>query len=95
MSGGSRSRLVPWILLAALSLNSFAGPFLILVVVMGGESNRWPPDRPVEWIVGGTVIVFEIVLLAACLTAGGWSKRLPARPRLSSSDSPGGSTTRP
>ena len=28
-----------------------AGRSLILVVVRGGASPDWPPDRPVEWIV--------------------------------------------
>ncbi len=41
---------LPYVLLGAMTLVSFGGPFVILVVVRGGPSARWPPDRPVEWI---------------------------------------------
>ena len=37
-------------LLLAMTLVSFGGPFVILVVLRGGTSAEWPPDRPVEWV---------------------------------------------
>jgi hypothetical protein len=40
---------LPYFLLGGLTCASFGGPFVILVVVSGGGSARWPPDRPVEW----------------------------------------------
>ncbi len=61
-------------LLGTLSLASFGGPFLILLVVMGGESNRWPPDRSIEWIVTGAVVALELVLLVACVTIRWWGR---------------------
>ena len=41
---------LPYVLLGAMTFASFGGPFVILVVVRGGSSARWPPDRPVEWV---------------------------------------------
>ena len=38
---------------AELSLVSFAGPFLVIGVIRGGENSHWPPDRPVEWLATG------------------------------------------
>ena len=36
-----------------MTVVSFGGPFLILVVVRGGASADWPPDRAIEWITIG------------------------------------------
>jgi len=69
----------PWVLLGAMSLVSFGGPFLILVVVQGGASPYWPPDRTVEWITIGVVLGLFAVLFVACITLGWWYP--PLRPR--------------
>ncbi len=81
MSGGSQGWLFSLVLLGALTLGSLGGPLLILVVVMGGASGGWPPDRPVEWIVAVGVVVVEILLLAGCLTVGWWGRPFLARSR--------------
>lgn len=93
MNGGSRGWSFTLILLGMLSLSSFGGPFLILVVVMGGESRRWPPDRPIEWIVMTGVVAIEVVLIVACLTVSWWRRPFwaPSPAHHSEPESPGGS----
>jgi len=55
-----------------MSIVSFGGPFLIFVVVRGGESARWPPDRAIEWITIALVFSLLITLFFACVTIGWW-----------------------
>ncbi len=52
-----------YLLLGLMSLATFGGPFLIGAALRGGDSPKWPPDRPVEWVVfsgvtGVVVVVF-------------------------------------
>jgi hypothetical protein len=51
-------------LLAAMTLLSFGGPFLIGAIMRGGVSPDWPPDRPVEWIAftGVTGLVVAVLI---------------------------------
>jgi uncharacterized membrane protein YedE/YeeE len=63
---------LPYFLLGALTLVTFGGPLAMLLVVRGGPSPDWPPDRLVEWIVIGEVIGLAIVLFSACVTIGWW-----------------------
>ncbi len=65
---------LPYILLAALSLVSFAGPFLIIMVIRGGESSLWPPDRLVEWLAIGVLLALFLFLFAACLSIRIWHR---------------------
>ncbi len=67
-----RSSFGPYALLGAMSLVAFGGPFLVLVVVQGGPSAHWPPDRPLEWLTITLVLVLFIVLFLACLTNAWW-----------------------
>jgi hypothetical protein len=60
-------------LLAALTLVCFGGPFLVMVVVRGGASPEWPPDRPLEWFTIGGVLVLFAVLFLACVTISWWA----------------------
>ena len=50
-------------LLAAMTLLSFGGPFLIGAIMRGGDSPNWPPDRPVEWTAFGGVTALVVVVL--------------------------------
>jgi hypothetical protein len=63
---------LPYALLGALSLVCFGGPFLILVVVRGGASPHWPPDRPLEWSTIALVFGLFIALFVACVTLHLW-----------------------
>ena len=63
---------LPYVLLAALSVVCFGGPFVIAAVVMGGESSRWPPDRPVEWWAIGAVMLLFLTLFIACVSIRAW-----------------------
>jgi hypothetical protein len=64
----------PLVLLGLLSVATFAGPFLILLVIRGGARRDWPPDRPVEWVVFSAVCAAVVLLMAACLIAGLWAR---------------------
>jgi hypothetical protein len=66
---------LPYVLLGAMTAVSFGGPFVILLVVRGGASANWPPDRPVEWITIGLVIWLAIALFFACVSIGWWYPR--------------------
>jgi len=70
----SRERLpaLPYVLLGAMTLISFGGPFVILIIVRGGASANWPPDRPVEWITIGIVLWLAVALFLACVSIGWW-----------------------
>jgi hypothetical protein len=63
---------LPYALFAALSLVCFGGPFVVLVVVQGGPSPRWPPDRPLEWITIALVIGLFVAFFLACVTLSWW-----------------------
>lgn len=63
---------LPYFLLGGLTLISFGGPFAMLVIVRGGPSARWPPDRLVEWVVIGLVCTLAVTLFWACVTLGWW-----------------------
>ena len=65
---------LPYVLLLAMSVISFGGPFLIVGVLRGGESSRLPPDRPIEWFVIGLVFVLFLVLFVACVSIRSWSR---------------------
>ncbi|HKI20957.1 MAG TPA: hypothetical protein VKA15_23900 [Isosphaeraceae bacterium] len=72
MSAKGRLPHLPYVLLGAMTLVSFGGPFLIYVVVRGGSSAQWPPDRPLEWITIALVFSLVIALFFACVTIGWW-----------------------
>ncbi len=75
----SRSRHIarlPYYLLGAMSLVSFGGPLVIFLVLRGGRSPDWPPDRAIEWVVVSFVIVLAVALFVACLSFGSWYSRL-------------------
>ncbi len=63
---------LPYLLLGALSLVSFAGPFLVIGVIRGGENSRWPPDRPVEWLATGFLLAVFLFLFLACVGIRIW-----------------------
>ncbi len=63
---------LPYVLLIALSIVSFGGPFAIFLAVRGGESATWPPDRPIEWAAVIVVLALFLVLFVACVTIRLW-----------------------
>jgi hypothetical protein len=67
-----RSFYWPYLLLGAMSLVTFGGPFLVLVVVRGGASPNWPPDRAIEWITIAVVFGLFATLFVCCTTVGWW-----------------------
>jgi len=61
-----------YVLLGLMTLLSFGGPFLIAAILWGGQRSEWPPDRPIEWIGVGSILVLFLVCFIACLTAPLW-----------------------
>ena len=86
MSQHPRVPRLPYVLLGALTLASFGGPLVILLVVRGGASELWPPDRPVEWITIGLVFSLAIALFGACVTLSWWYAPARVKTRPKSSD---------
>ena len=72
MSATERLPRLPYVLLGAMTLVSFGGPFVILGAIWGGKSAKWPPDRPVEWVAVTLVIGLVISLFVACVSLGWW-----------------------
>jgi hypothetical protein len=72
---------LPIVLLGAMTVASFCGPLVILVVVRGGASTGWPPDRPVEWLIIALVLAIEIVLFAACVSINWWFRPIRSHKR--------------
>ena len=62
----------PYILLIALSVLSFGGPFVMVGVIRGGQSAGWPPDRPIEWLTMAVVLVLFLALFVACVSIRVW-----------------------
>jgi hypothetical protein len=63
---------LPNVLLGLLSVICFGGPLPVWLVLGGGTSGVWPPDRPIEWLVVGVVITAAAALFVACITVGWW-----------------------
>lgn len=73
----NRPSRLPLVLLGLMTLVSFGGPVLIAVLLWGGSRSGWPPDRPVEWVGVGLVMVAFAVCFTACLTVGWWHGHPP------------------
>ena len=69
---------LPNALLGLLTAVCFGGPLALWLVVRGGSSDEWPPDRVVEWLVLGLVVTAGAGLYLACITVGWWY-RWPGR----------------
>ena len=68
---------LPYVLLAAMTVVSFGGPFVIVGVMRGGERARWPPDRPMEWVTIGVVLALFLILFVACVSIRLWFRPKP------------------
>jgi hypothetical protein len=80
MTAPTPLRRLPYVLLGAMTFVSFVGPFVLLVALRGGASAKWPPDRPLEWVVVIAVFGLVIGLFLACVSIGWWYRRTyPAR----------------
>jgi hypothetical protein len=83
MSSKQRLPRLPYVLLGAMTLASFGGPFVILAMVRGGANAGWPPDRPVEWVTIALVFGLVVALFFACVSMGWWYP-VPRRPSAAS-----------
>lgn len=67
MSARASYRPVLWLVL--MTVATFGGPLVFGLVLRGGPSRRWPPDRPIEWwalwLTSGTVLALMIGTIAA------------------------------
>ncbi len=72
MSGHQRVPRLPYVLLGAMTIASFGGPFVVLGALWGGKSANWPPDRPLEWVAVTLIVGLVISLFVACVSLGWW-----------------------
>ena len=63
---GPRTSRWPFFLLGFMTLFSVGGPLLFGWVLAGGDSPRWPPDRPVEWATLFVISGGVLVLMLSC-----------------------------
>jgi hypothetical protein len=63
---------LPYLLLAVMTLIMFGGPFAIVMVMSGGASDGWPPDRPVEWITLLVLVGLAVVLFFTSISIRLW-----------------------
>jgi hypothetical protein len=76
------------VLLAMMTLATFGGPVAIGVVLRGGKSPDWPPDRAVEWmtLVGITALVIGMMVMCVAIALS--NQRAMARMRAKSERKP-------
>jgi hypothetical protein len=55
---------LPFVLLFLMTLAAFGGPVAIGLVLRGGPSPNWPPDRPVEWITFAGICSLVLGIMA-------------------------------
>jgi hypothetical protein len=79
------SRLIPRklvVLMALMTVIAFCGPFCIGLVIRGGRSPDWPPDRPVEWYTLGGTTALLLILLVGTIAASIAVQRQERRAKL-------------
>lgn len=59
---------LPFVLLGLMTIFSFGGPVAIGLVLRGGASRNWPPDRSVEWVTLLGISGVVLALMLACLS---------------------------
>ena len=68
---------LPLVMLGALTLVSFGGPLVMLLMIRGGERSTWPPDRAVEWGTIWVAIGLVVGLMAAAIITALRSRKGP------------------
>ena len=71
----------PLVLLGLMTLNTFAGPLVFGLVLRGGHSPDWPPDRPIEWYTLGGILLLALVLTIVAIVLAVANQRELARIR--------------
>ena len=86
---------LPYILLIAMTVVSFGGPFAILAALHLGERTDWPPEGPLEWSVVLLVVGLVVMIFALCVSMRFWLPKLKLRLESTSrsSDSTSASTS--
>ena len=64
----------PFVLLGLMTATTISGPLLIGLVLKGGPSPTWPPDRAVEWVAVLGTSALVLVLMGLCLSMA-WTTR--------------------
>jgi hypothetical protein len=63
---------LPYILLGAMTLVTFGGPFVILLALRRGSRPDWPPESTSEWSIILLVLALEAALVLSCLSIRLW-----------------------
>ena len=72
MNLNRRLPALPYVLLVAMTLVSFGGPVAMLLMIRGGSSADWPPDRAIEWLTIGAIFGLFITIFIACVSISLW-----------------------
>jgi hypothetical protein len=57
-----------FLLFGLMTLVTFGGPVAFGLVLRGGASPDWPPDRPIEWITLGLITLLVVGLMASAIS---------------------------
>jgi hypothetical protein len=59
-----RESRLPFLILGVMTVLLFGGPLTFALVLRGGASPNWPPDRPIEWTCLIGLLGMVVVLMA-------------------------------
>jgi|SRR5579864_205387 len=84
---------LPIVLLVLMTISTFCGPIAFGLVLRGGASPDWPPDRAIEWWALGLITALVLGLMVAAISTSVILERKAKRARLRGSQerSPEGS----
>src|SRR5262245_50849395 len=58
-----RRRNLATALFIAMTVLAMGGPFLIAIILRGGQNTGWPPDRTVEWVAFAGITTLVLLLM--------------------------------
>ena len=73
----ARAHPLPFVLLGLMTVAAFGGPLAFGLVLRGGKSPDWPPDRPVEWWTLGGLSALVVALMVASVAVAVANQRRP------------------
>lgn len=77
----ARASYRPLLWLVVMTIATFGGPLVFGLVLRGGPSRVWPPDRPIEWWTLGLTSAVVLGLMIGTITASVVLQRRERRAR--------------